>query len=104
MMLIWMFLPNKKVFIMYTLKDLNLLQMCWFELQKYYDMSIMYHPSKVKVVSDSFSRLSKGSVSHVEGYKKDLVYDVDRLTQFVVRLVVCKEAGITIHKVWNCLL
>ena len=39
-------------------------------------MSVLYHPDKANVVSDALSRLSMGSVSHVEESKRNLVKDV----------------------------
>ncbi|WMV08434.1 hypothetical protein MTR67_001819 [Solanum verrucosum] len=59
--------------------DLNLCQRRWLELLKDYDMSVLYHPRKVNVVADSFSRLLRGSVAHDEDDKKELVYDVHKL-------------------------
>ena len=64
---------------MFTQKDLNLRQRRWLELLKDYDMSVLYHPGKANFVADALSRLSMGSVSHVEDGKKELVKDVHRL-------------------------
>ena len=47
-------------------EELNLHQMRWLEFLKEYDMSVHYHPGKANVVEDSLSRLSMGSVAHVE--------------------------------------
>ncbi|WMV46216.1 hypothetical protein MTR67_039601 [Solanum verrucosum] len=65
----------------------NLRQRRWLDLLKDYDMSVLYHPNKENVVADSLSRLSMGSVSHVEKYKKEFVRDVHRLARLSVRLV-----------------
>ena len=35
-------------------------------------MSVHYHPSKANVVADSLSRLSMGSIAHVEDKRKEL--------------------------------
>ncbi|WMV50720.1 hypothetical protein MTR67_044105 [Solanum verrucosum] len=35
-----------------------------------YDMNVLYHPGKANVVVDALSRLSMGSVAHVEEEKK----------------------------------
>ncbi|KAH0709388.1 hypothetical protein KY284_010815 [Solanum tuberosum] len=51
------------------------------ELLKDYDMSVLYHPGKANVVADPLSRLSMGSVAHVEDEKKELVRDVHRLAR-----------------------
>lgn len=40
---------------------------------KDYDMSLQYHTCKVNVVADAFSRLSIGSLDHVDKEKRDLV-------------------------------
>ncbi|WMV30004.1 hypothetical protein MTR67_023389 [Solanum verrucosum] len=47
-------------------KDLNLHQRILLELLKNYDMSILYYPGKVNMVGDALSRLSMGSVLHVD--------------------------------------
>ena len=39
-------------------------------------MSVHYHPGKANVVVDTLSRLSMGSVAHIEVESKDLVKDV----------------------------
>ena len=43
-------------------------------------MSVLYHLVKANVAADALSRLSMGSVSHVEEAKTNLVKDVDRLS------------------------
>ncbi|WMV24171.1 hypothetical protein MTR67_017556 [Solanum verrucosum] len=48
-------------------------------------MSVLYHPGKANVVANTLSRLSMGSVAHVEDDKKDLVRDVHRLTRLDVK-------------------
>ena len=35
-------------------------------------MSVHYHQGKANIVADALSRLSKGSVSHIDDDKKDL--------------------------------
>ena len=54
------------------------------ELLKDYDMSLHYHPGKANVVADALSRLSMGSLSHVEEGKKEMVKDIHRLTNLGV--------------------
>ena len=44
-------------------------------------MSVHYHPGKENIVADALSRLSMGSVAHVEEKRKDLVKDVHRLAR-----------------------
>ena len=66
---------------MFTQKDLNLRQRRWLELLKDYDMSVLYHPGKANVVADALSRVSMGSVAHVEEGKKELVKEVHKCFQ-----------------------
>ena len=47
-------------------------------------MSILYHPGKANVEADALSRLSMGSVSHVEDGKKEFFRDVHRLAHMGV--------------------
>ncbi|WMV46003.1 hypothetical protein MTR67_039388 [Solanum verrucosum] len=48
-------------------------------------MSVLYDPGKANVVADALSRLSMGSVTHIEDEKKELVCDVHRLAQLDVK-------------------
>ncbi|WMV46279.1 hypothetical protein MTR67_039664 [Solanum verrucosum] len=78
----------------------NLRRRRWLNLLKDYDMSVLYHPNKANVVADSLSRLSMGSVSHVEKDKKEFVRDVRRLARLSVRLFDFTKGDVTHH---NCL-
>ena len=60
-------------------------------------MSVRYHPGKANIVVDSLSRLSMGSVAHVEEQRKELVKDVHRLTQLGVCLMSISESGVTVQ-------
>ena len=53
---------------------------------KDYKMSVLYHPGKTNIVTNALSRMTMGSVSHVEESKKDLVNDVHRLARLGVSL------------------
>ena len=64
---------HKSLEYVFTQKELNLQQRRWFELLKYYDMSVLYYPDKANVVTDALSHLSMGSVSYVDEAKKYLV-------------------------------
>ena len=44
-------------------------------------MSVHYHFGKANVVSVSLSRLSMGSVAHVEEERKELVKDVHKIAR-----------------------
>ncbi|WMV08741.1 hypothetical protein MTR67_002126 [Solanum verrucosum] len=83
----------------FTQKDLNLFRKRWLELLKDYDMSVLYHPSKVNVVADALSWLSMESIGHVEEYKRELVCDVHRLARLGVLLVDSNEGGLYVQ---NC--
>ena len=61
---------------------------------KNYDMSVLYHPGKANVVADALSRLSIGSVSHVEDSKKKLAQEVHQLSRLGIRLVDSKKRDI----------
>ena len=81
---------------MFTQKELNLRQRRWLEFLKDYDMSVHYHPGKANVVADALSRLSMGSVAHVEEERKELVKDVHMLSRLGVRLMSISDSGVTV--------
>jgi len=58
---------------------------------KDYDMSVLYHLGKVNVVVDALSRMSMGSVAHVEKDKKELAHEVHHLARLGVRLLYFAE-------------
>ena len=64
---------------------------------KDYDMSIQYHPNKDNVVADALSRMTMGSVSHVEEAKKDLVRNVHMLARLGVRLEKSPNGSFMVH-------
>ena len=64
---------------------------------KDYDMSILYHPSKANVVVDGFSKLSMGSVAHMENDKKKLVQEVHQLTRLGIYLVDSAEDNVWVQ-------
>ena len=67
------------------------------ELLKYSDMSVLYHLGKANVVVDSLSRMTMGSVFHLDEAKKDLARDVHRLSSFGVRSESSPDEGIIVH-------
>ncbi|WMV58674.1 hypothetical protein MTR67_052059 [Solanum verrucosum] len=81
----------------FTQKELNLRQRRWLEFLKDYDMSVHYHPGKANVVPDALSRLSMGSVAHVEEEKRELAKDVHKLARLGVRLMSISDGGITVQ-------
>ena len=60
-------------------------------------MSVHYHPGKANVVADAFSRLSMGSVAHVEEKRKELVKDFHRLARLGVRLMSISDRGVIVE-------
>ena len=55
-----------------------------------------YHLGKANVVAYSISRLSMGSVAHVEEQRKELVKDVHRLARLGVLLMRISDGGVTV--------
>ncbi|WMV25171.1 hypothetical protein MTR67_018556, partial [Solanum verrucosum] len=95
------FTDHKSLKYVFNQKDLNLHQIRWLELLKDYDVSILYHPNKANVVADALSRLSMGSVSHIEDNKKELVRVVHRLARLGVQLVDYTKGGVMVHNGWE---
>ncbi|PHT48058.1 hypothetical protein CQW23_12266 [Capsicum baccatum] len=65
-------------------------------LDKNYDMSLHYHPSKANVVADGLSRLSIGSLSHVDEDKRELIKDIHWMANLGIRLLDSKDGGIIV--------
>ena len=89
------FTDHKSLQYVFTQKELNLCQRRWLEFLKDYYMSVRYHPGKANIVADALSRLSMGSVAHVEQKIKELVKNVHRLTRLGVRLMSISDSGVT---------
>ena len=70
------FTDYKSLQYVFTQRELNHRQRRWLKLLKDYDMSVHYHPGKSNVVADALSRLSMGSMSHIDDEKKELVKEV----------------------------
>ena len=60
-------------------------------------MIVLYHPVKTNVVANALSRLSMGSVAHVDEENKELVRDVHRLARLGVQLVDSIKDGVMVH-------
>ena len=60
-------------------------------------MSVHYHPGKSNVVAGALSRLSMGSVSHIDDEKKELVKGVHQFARLGVRLVDTLSRGVSVH-------
>ncbi|WMV58683.1 hypothetical protein MTR67_052068 [Solanum verrucosum] len=80
-----------------TQKEFNLRQRRWLEFLKDYDISMHYHPGKANVIVDALSRLSMGSVAHVEDERKELPRDVHRLARLGVCLMSISDGSVTVH-------
>ena len=64
---------------------------------KDYDIGFPYHPGKVNAVVDALSRMTMGSVSHIDEIKKDLAREVHRLARLGVRLEGSPNGGAIVH-------
>ena len=62
-----------------------------------YLSSVHYHLGKANVVADALSRLSIGSVAHVEEKRKELLKDVHRLDRLGVCLMSISDNGVTVQ-------
>ena len=91
------FTDHKSLQYVFTQKELNLCKRRCLEFLKDYDMSVHYHPVKANVVVNALSRLSMGSVAHVEEKRKDLVKDVHRLSRLKFHLMSISDNGVTIQ-------
>lgn len=60
-------------------------------------MSVLYNPGKANVVANALSRLSMGSVAHIEDENKKLIREVHQLAILGVRLVNLAEGNILIQ-------
>ena len=89
-----MFTDRKSIQYVFSQEDLNLHQRRWLELLKDYDMSVLYHPGKTNVVDDALSRMSMGSVAHIENSKKKLAQEVHQLARLGVCLVYSAEGSV----------
>ena len=57
---------HKSLQYVFIQKELSLRQRRWLKVLKDYNISVLYHPDKANVVVDDLSRMTMGSVSHVE--------------------------------------
>ena len=60
-------------------------------------LRVYYLPGKANVVADVLSRLSMGSVAHVEEERKELVKDVHKLGHLGVCLTSISDSGVTVQ-------
>ena len=64
---------------------------------KDYDISVLYYPDKANMVVDSLSRMTMGSVAHVDEAKKYLEKEVHTLARLGVRLEGSPDGGAILH-------
>ena len=57
-------------------------------------MSVLYHPDKANVATDALSRMTIGSVSHLDKDKKDLAREEHWLARLGVRLESSLDGGL----------
>ena len=60
-------------------------------------MSVHYYPGKANVIVDDLSRLSMGSITHVEEKRREIVKDIHRLARLGVLLMSISDNGIKVH-------
>ena len=91
------FIDHKSLQYVFTQKELNLLQIRWLEFLKDYDMSVHDHFGKANVLANALSRLSIGSVAHVEEERKKLVKDAHSIARLEVRLMSISDSGVQVQ-------
>ena len=60
-------------------------------------MTVQYDIEKANVVADALSRLSIGSVAHVEKKRKEVVKDIQWLAQLGVLLMSISDSGVIVQ-------
>ena len=91
------FTDHKSLPYVFTEKELNLRHRRCLEFLKDYDMSVHYHPGKANIVAYALSRLSMGSVDHVEEERIDLVKYVHRLACLGFHLMSISDNDVTVQ-------
>ena len=64
---------------------------------KGYDISVFYHTGKDNMVADALSRMTMGSISHIDEAKKFLAREVHWLARLGVRLEGSPNGGAIVH-------
>ena len=88
---------HKSLQYVFNQMELNLQKGWWLELLKYYDINVLYHPDKAFVVADDLSRMTIGSVSHIDVSKKDVVRYVHILDRSGVSFNDSPNGGFMVH-------
>ena len=92
-----LFKDHKSLEYVFTQKELNLFQSRWLEFLKDYDMSMHDHLGRANKLASSLSRLSMGSVAHVQKERKELVKDAHSLARLEVLLISIFDSGVTVQ-------
>ncbi|XP_070010968.1 uncharacterized protein [Nicotiana sylvestris] len=77
-------------------KDLNLHKRRWLELLKDYDITILYHPGKANVVTDTLScrAESLGSLAYLPVAERPMEIDVQALASQFVRMDISEPSRV----------
>jgi hypothetical protein len=78
------YIDHKSLKYIFTQKDLNLRQRRWFELIKYYDLEIHYHPGKANLVADALSQKEHVHSAIVAQLPDEIVEDFRKLNLGIV--------------------
>jgi hypothetical protein len=70
---------HKSLKYIFTQKDLNFRQCQWLELIKDYDLDIQYHPGKVNLVADAFSRKGQANMALAFQLPEELMKEFEKL-------------------------
>lgn len=60
------FIDHKSLRYVFLQRKIHILHKRWLVLLKDYDINVLYHSGKANVLTDTLSRLSIGSVTHVK--------------------------------------
>lgn len=88
---------HKSLKYVFTKKELNVQQGRWLELLKDYDISVIYYLGMDNLVEDALTRITMGSVYHVEDGKKYLVKDVNMVGKLGARYEDPSTGGFILH-------
>ena len=99
MVSMWIYTDHKSLQYIFKQKVLNLRQRRWLELLKDYDVDNLYHRGKANVVADTLSCKSMGSLTNVQPERREMVWEIQRLSSLGVRLANSEDSGVSIREV-----